>query len=543
MDPRLKRTLLLVSGGIVAVAIHRAAMVGQGYGLEDEGFLHLLSMAFADGASLYDRFHLLYPPGQYVWFGSWLALLGDGVGVLRLAMAVLGGIVAVALAAVLWRPCGPVLAGTSGAAVALSATGNTVTAGAVAVLAAALAVGSEVPPKLRTVAGVALAAGLAAGWREDAAVLLAAAAGVGVLRRQRLHEVVTVLLPAATVGFLPWLLVFSLRGDGWDLIGHVVRRFAFLVLRLDDPAVAGITRWSGEPIASPRDLAVLVFPIVSWIPPLLYAGILAHAGWQRWRGHHSWWRPASVGALVGLAFVPYYLWERPDIWHLRNHLPVFVAVCAVVACELAPPWRRVAVMVLVCGGALSHGALWAQHMRTAETAYPTESARRLGIRLEGSLPPWAGAIEASSGQLLVLPLGPGWYLAEGVRPPTKILHASPRILALLNAERQLQATLTDPELLWVITIGRSVESGVEVPAEVRAVLEAEFAPVAQWQKWWLWQRRCTIAPAAFTIWNRVSRGDTLSPACRRRRRRPSSPRDIWSRRCHGANIRRLCTQP
>jgi hypothetical protein len=134
-------------------------------------------------------------------------------------------------------------------------------------------------------------------------------------------------------------------------------------------------------------------------------------------------------------------------------------------------------------------------MRTAEVAYPTESARRLGIRLEGSLPSWAGAIEASGGELLVLPFGPGWYLAEGVRPPTKLVHVSPRTLELWNAEGQLQAALRRPELAWVITIGRSAGSGIEISERARAVLEEEFVPVAQWQKWWLWQRRSADAPA------------------------------------------------
>ena len=83
---------VIVSSATLAAAVAFVINGWRAFGLTDEGMLYLLSRAWARGENLYRSFRLLYPPGQYAWYGAWMAVFGDAVWVLRLGRAVLAGL-------------------------------------------------------------------------------------------------------------------------------------------------------------------------------------------------------------------------------------------------------------------------------------------------------------------------------------------------------------------------------------------------------------------------------------------------------------------
>jgi len=284
------------------------------------------------------------------------------------------------------------------------------------------------------------------------------------------------------VGFAPWLTLFALRGEAAELLAHAGHRLLFLVTRLAEPTRPG-WRLPDEPLDSPRALATALFPLLAALPPIVYAAILAREGLRRRRARELSW-PAVAAALVGLAYLPQFLWERPDLAHLRAHLHLLVGVVAVAAASERPPWRRLAGAALVALAVLGAGYAAARGLRGDDARlYPCCRGREIGARLPAPPPPWAGLARVRDGELLVLGWGPGWYVLEGVRPPTRFLHPGARDLTREQAA-ELAADLADPRVRWVIS---GYAEGV--PREAATVLERRYRAEEEWQGWRLWRRR------------------------------------------------------
>jgi hypothetical protein len=470
-----------------ATLLHRLVTWNQPYGLTDEGFLHLVSAAVARGDGLYERFDMLYGPGLYQWHGLWMVLFGDGVFGFRMGVAILGGVVCAVLVAMIRPHVGWPVALGAAAAVALTATGNPVTFGWIVAMASAVCTLSGAAPSRRDVLLVGVAAGLLVVWREDAAALLGGVAFAAVLRRRRPFELFTLVAPAFTAGVVFWVLVLMPSGDAWPMLDHVFRRVLFLFQRFSVPHVEHASGWFDGPVRTPREVAMRLFPILGMVPPTVYVVLLIRAVVRAWRDR-VWPSPSAVAAAVALPLTAYYLWERPDIWHLRTHLPLFVAVVGLAAGEFGSRWRPWVAGMLAALGVTGGVGLALQHRAARAVAYPTPAAAEYDILVEGGVPPWAGRLDGTSDVFVVLPWGPGWYMAEGVAPPTRVLNAHPRAVAFAGGPGALVEDLIRPEVRAVISFGRTPRSGLTIPDEVTRALHRHYEVRDGWEGWWWWDR-------------------------------------------------------
>lgn len=486
-------TLAQVLGwGLVSTLVGFAAGRGRAFGLGDEGFRYLLSRAWAEGEPIHRLFHLLYVPGQYGYFGTFLRALGPELETLRFAEAVLGGAAVAVVVLTVGRLAGPALTAAAGATLAFATLPGfaSVASGLVLLAAVALAVraseGRAPGPGWLLAAG--LLAGLLAGWREDSAVLaLAVALAAAAVRRwpslpRATLDALCLVLPGALLGLAAWVALFALRGEGWELLAHVGRRMLFLVGRLDEPTRPG---WSfpEAPFASRSDLLAALFPFAAAVPPVIYAGILLREGLRGRRVQPVSWS-AVAAATVGIAYLPQFLWERPDHDHLWAHLHLLAGIVAVAAAGESRRWRRLAGAGLVAAALLCAGFGATRGGGEETVPYPCCQGRRIGASVPAPPPPWAGLSRRGGGSFLVLGWGPGWYAAEGVRPPTRFLDPSARSLTPEEVA-ELTADLEDPDVAWVITASLR-----DLPPEAVEALRRLYEPEARWRGrgWRLWRR-------------------------------------------------------
>ncbi len=462
------------------------------FGLSDDGFRWLLSAEWARGGGLYDRFQLLYPLGQYVWYGSWIAALGEHLASLRLAQGALTGLAAGLLARPVARAAG--LPAAWGLALALGAvgTGTEKLPAAAAVLAAFMGLATARESGPGRVAGLGFASGLLLGWREDTAVLLggvallAALAAPGRLRRA------AAATAGVLAGFGAWGAVAAWRGQAGAFLHHELWRMELLGLRLT-PGGRTQLRWElPGGISSPRDLLIHALPLVRPALPVLYSVLLVW-GLVRWRKGRG--GPAvPLAAAAALALLPQFLWERPDFWHLREHLPALLVLLAV-AGGAHPRLRRLVAPLLVTVAVAAAVLLGLQRRAEPSTPYPAEPGRALGIRLVEGAPPWAGLPRRPGETLVALPWCPGWYAAEGLPAGTRHLSAQPRHRDLPGLEAALAADLARPTNRWVI-LGPAVHGtgGRVLPPAARRVLWDRYRPLRHWRGFVLWERRVAQLP-------------------------------------------------
>jgi len=194
-------------------------------------------------------------------------------------------------------------------------------------------------------------------------------------------------------------------------------------------------------------------------------------------------------ALVGLAFVPQYLWERPDLSHLRGHLAILLAVLGVALGSCSTRCRQRAAAGLTVLAAVLGGLLVIQHGLANATVYPCGEGKRIGARLEGGSPPWAGLPFEPHETLIVLPWEPGWYALESPTPGTRILAVIGRQLKSAAVVEAACADLRRHTNRWVITDRDYVRNAV-LPGELaiaRTIL-GRYRRVATWSEWELWER-------------------------------------------------------
>lgn len=440
--------------------------------LGDEGYTYLLARSWARGEGLYSRFEMLYPPGEFLWIGTSMRLLGETLPAFRFGAASLVGLSVGVLWSVLSGRAGRLWAAGAAlwvVALALPA-GAFKTVGMVVVLAALLA--TITAPRRSVVLASAALAGVMLGWREDAAVLLGLVAAAGWWWERSSRLALEMGLAFAT-GFAFWLVPLGLSGEATAFLGHVVDRAVLLAVRFVDPARPA---WvSPQEIRSLQQLANALLPVLTWVPPILYAGALL-----------AWWRDRSsasardllAAGLFGMAFLPQFLWERPDLPHLLFHAPVFGVALTLVAKGWSPRLQRVTLAVL----ALTAGtwAFEAQRVAASGRAYPVGLGARLGVVL-GNLPKWVGRIEAEGGTVIVLGWSPGIYLLEGNGPGTRYLSTFPRHLD----DHDVAALAHDLHAAtnrWVV-----LAYGPRPPA-LEAVLQGRYRLVASSSIGQLWGR-------------------------------------------------------
>ena len=455
------------------------------FGLGDEGFLFLLSQGWAAGEPLFSRYHLLYPTGQYSFYGALMRLFGDSMLVLRCGHALLGGVAAALLLLAARRAgAGPALAAAlAAAATCAGAKPVSLVAAAPVVLAAVDLAVRRIPPRPWVVAVATCAGGLVP-FREDSAILLLGVAVVAVGLRRRAVEVATVILPGLTLGFSPWLLLELVRGAGDPLAFTALcaRRVLFLGGRLGDPTeVAWL--WPPRIPADAVELATMAIPFLVVLLPLFYATLLAGQWWRQRRGEAV--RPHLVAAgLLGFAYLPQFAWERPDLPHLRTHLPILAAV-VVLAAARAPLVHRLAAGLLVA--VLTAVPLLATlRAQTPPTRiYPCCQGARVGARLHGA-PPWAGLPRRPGETLIVLGWSPGWYVLEGIKPGSRHLSTFPRHLPSAADHARLLDDLARPANRWVISPGGPA---LPVPDEAERLVARLYRLEHRWRGYELWQRR------------------------------------------------------
>jgi len=476
--PRLEIGLVFGAGTAIALLLG----LTEPFGISDFGFQYLLSRAWARGEDLYRGYQVIYPTGQYAWYGAVLRVLGEPVWVFRLARALLMGTSAGLLFAVLRSRGGRLLAWSAALALAASGIPSATTLSMVLVFAAALSVAGERVPSHRVVLVAAVLSGVLVGWREDGAVLAGLVVVAAVWRRRRPSELLTLALPGAVLGFLPWILVAMARGEVASFAQHLVHRFAFLLQRLPQPERPP---WCPVfPPLSPRQAAELVLPALVAAPVAVYLLMLFSAWRSRRRGLDM---PGVMvaAALVGFAYLPQFIWECPNFHHFRAHLPVLIGAVAVGAGVFGGPLRRMATIGLACLAAVAAGGLFLQHALAGGVVYPTVEARRIGAALEGGAPPWAGLDRRPGETLIVLGWGPGWYVVEDIPRGTRVLLPSPRHLSTEEARRGLAAELKRTSNRWVIT-GFATS---QVPQEILDVLAARYREGGSWQEWLVWERK------------------------------------------------------
>ena len=511
--------LPLVACFLAATAVAAALSLPRPFDFGDEGFRLLLSADWARGVRLFDTYRLQYIPGQYVLYGTLFRVLGDGYVAGRLAGATMVGASSALVFWVVRRLAGVGWAWLAGLGVAVAAFPRPATLASTLVLVAAVDLGLRATgPRRRApgepeepeepkepmapvgpgwVVGVAALAGLTAGVREDAAVLLAALAVVAVVARRRPGDLLRLVLPAAVVGFIPWVAVFAARGEGGAFVAWVVHRMLFLGERLADPTRPG---WAPapHPLSSLHALKMTLFPLLAASPVALYLALAGRELLRWWRSRSgpaatrtispispvlAAWTPALGAALAGAAHLPQFLWERPDITHFRYHAHLEIAVAVILLATLAPRRRRagaVAGTAVVCllGAALVGGRLEESVVR-----YPAAAGRGTAVPVKTRPPAWAPLPAREGETLIVLDWGPGWYAVEGLPAGTRYLYTGVRNDLDRTQIAELATDLAAPSNRWVIS--RSLDG---TPPPVRRTLERCYREQESWQGWRLWRR-------------------------------------------------------
>jgi hypothetical protein len=496
------RPIILEStaAGLLGALAGAWVLAKKPFDLGDEGFLYLLARLWAHGSNLYDAHDLIYPPGVHVVSGWTMKAFGVTLPIYRASIAAMFGVALAVLSASLRKRGVPrlTLALALAAMVGYAEVSFKVLPIALA-LAAALAAASRRFPGRGALLVLGSTIGFLAGFREDAAVLVGACAGIALLRRrQQLRRLRATLVDATLVGattalaFGVWFACFAVRAGGREFLAHVAHRFEFLVRRVGEPTPiawewalprgASLARWS------------LITTSYQTVFVIALAAVVAWSLWRRRREvpHDTGLRTAAITLTAALCFLPQF-WERPDTPHLRNYLAAFLPAMAAATAlwRGAPsgslPRVRRAALVLLGVAALALAAFpWlTRHRGPVPAAYPTLAAQLQGLLLYDH-PPWAGELAHTPGTLVVLWWGPGWYVIEDVAPGTKTLstfarHQTPESTARLVAD------LERPGNQWVITV-----PGGEVPASVLAALDREYQRRATWNIWELWARRGSI---------------------------------------------------
>lgn len=485
---RSPSAVLLASCGVLATLVAFLINLHRPFGLTDEGLQYLLSRSWARGENLFQRFELLYPAGQYAWYGTWMALLGDAVWVLRLGRAALSGVTAVVVWRAVERWSGPEVAWAVAIAVAVVDPGFASGIAAAAVMASALRVAPSHRPAPRVLAATAALAGGAVTWREDAAVLAFALALYIAWRRRGGAPDALLIIGGFAAGLGPWLLIEAARGELAPFVCHVVDRVGLLFPRLAQPRHTLPPIQFVAPLSSPRALVGTLAPLLVFVPPLIYLGLLARQ-WWRARGGAPVERQHVAAALTGLAFVPQLLWERPDLWHLRTHLVVLLAALGVAVGSCVARRRRRVAGGLVAVAAAVGGLLVVQHGVAGAVAFPCGEGKRIGARLENGTPPWACLPSAPGETLIVLPWGPGWYALERPLPGTRVLAVIDRHLKRPAIVDLACADLRRSGNRWVI-LSRNYVRNARLPGEVAMArtIAGLYRRRATWNEWELWER-------------------------------------------------------
>ena len=491
MDPTsagLRTAVWLTCCGFLAALVAFLINLNRPFGLTDEGFQYLLSRAWAQHENLFQRFDLLYPAGQYAWYGSFMRFFGDSVWVLRLGRAVLTGITAALVWHAVGRWSGRAVAWAVAMAVAVADPGMASGFAAAAVLASVLGVARPQHPSPRVLTLTAALAGWLLAWREDAAVLaLVLALYVGWRRHGGALDVLRTA-GGFVAGLAPWLVLEAARGELAPFVSHTAQRVGFLFTRLGQPGYAPTVMEVGTAATSPRSVVESQLSVLVFVPPLLYSGLLV---WQWWRRHEGWRVEGQhvAAALVGLAFVPQYLWERPDVWHLRAHLVVLLPVLGVALGACSAGWRRRGAAALLAFAAGLGGLLLVQYRISDARLYPCGEGRRIGARLEKGAPPWACLPAAPGETLIVLPWGPGWYAVEGLPPGTRILTTVAAHLDRPGVVETACADLGRRTNRWVIT-SRGYGRGGQLAGQraLAGVIAGHYREVGAWVGGELWDR-------------------------------------------------------
>ena len=447
-------------GATAAFAVAFLLLNGQPFGLQDDGFRYLLSRTWARGAGLFGSFDLLYPPGAYVWFGSWMRLFGEQVWVLRLGQALLVGLTAGLVFRPLHRHGGPGVAWSAALLLGVIGTGWGKMAAMAAVAAAVLSLDRVREASSFRFLLLGAGTGLLLGWREDSAVLLGAVTVISLLFGRCGRRAWAWAAAGAAAGFGAWVVLFWLRGESAAFVTHEAHRLWLLADRLT-PAGRTHAAWPAPGrVASPRDLAAAVLPVVQYVPLAVYLGLIA-------------------------GYVTSRLRRRPWLYHFRSHLAVLVVAAGAAAGALGGRWRR-GVAATFTGAALAAFVLIAwQHHSHPGARYPSSPGRTAGVRLAEGAPPWAG-LEFESGETMIaLPWCPGWYAVEAVPPGTRILSALPRHLRHRGTLGRLEADLSRPGNRYVIVKGPA--GGL--PPPLRRLVVGRYRPAESWSGYRLWERR------------------------------------------------------
>ncbi|MGV8039722.1 MAG: hypothetical protein AB2L07_06500 [Thermoanaerobaculaceae bacterium] len=478
--------------GLAAVAsltcVRLLAGRGQPFGLRDDGFMFLLSRAWAAGEDLYSSFHMLYQVGQYAYLGTVMRLLGDTVGTMRLGLALLAGLSAAGMAvAVRWAGASAWLAAAVGVAVAVVDPGLPSTLAMAAIFLAAAASVRRERPTACLVLIVSVLTGALLPWREDAALIGLALAAVTALRR-RAADGLWIVPAGVLLGLAPWVGLALVRGELGSTMEHLQSRLHLLGLRLSSPRKVSGGANPPEAAMSPRQLVTAVLPLLLLVPPIIYGVLLVReaVSWLRRRALS----PATVAAtLVGVAFLPYLLWERRDIYHLRYHLPLLVAVVSVAVAQRGRRLQRVLAVGLGALAVTVAAALQVEYASQRAALYPAPEGRRIGARVPHGPPPWAPLPAAPGESLIVLPWGPGWYALETPRRGSRLLYAGPARRATLAQRRELAEDLQRPTNRWAITDEGFDRRGADSPwAAAAEVIREDYVPVQRWREWTLWER-------------------------------------------------------
>ncbi|NOZ94997.1 MAG: glycosyltransferase [Acidobacteria bacterium] len=478
--PPAQAVLCAAAAALIAFVL----LAGQPFGLQDDGFRYLLSRTWARGAGLFPTFDLLYPPGAYLWYGGWMRLLGEGLWVLRLGQALLVGLTVLLVFRPLHRHGGLGTAWSAGLLLGVIGTGWGKMAAMGAVAAALLSVdtlGSWRPTRYFF---LGTGTGLLLGWREDSAVLLGAVTVVSLLishspwrdwRRAGL---------GAAAGFGAWLAVFGVGGEGSAFLRHELYRVWLLVNRLT-PAGRTHAAWRvPEHIGSPRDAIAAALPVLQYLPVAFYLVLLAGYLLSRFR-RTGWPRITAIAAVLGILYTPQFLWEFPDLYHLRSHLAVLVIVAGAASAVLRTPGRRVLAAAFTLAAAAGFTLIAWQHRTERPALYPVDPGNAIGARLEGGVPPWAGLPFHGDETLIALPWCPGWYAVEAIPPGTRILSAMPRHLSQRNTLQRLRRDLDRSSNRYVIVTGRPGD----LVRPIRLIVLKQYRETGSWNGYHLLERR------------------------------------------------------
>lgn len=456
------------------------------FGIGDEGFRYLLSASWARGEDLYRTFHLLYPAGQYAYYGLLLRLAGPQLWVLRLGDSLLGGLATALIFLGLKRAGASRLAWLGALTIAFLElpTFETVASSLVFLLAIIVVMGlaERRIPSATLLFVISFAAGWLVNWREDSAVLAAFLATIALVARRRPWDTLRIALPAAALGFVPWVALAALRGELASLFLHTGHRLLFLATRLGEPTH---THWRlpVDSFASPRALTRSLFPILAIAPLGVYIGIFLSEGFA-WRTRREWHPGALAAGLVGVAYLPQFLWERPDLSHLHAHLHLTLAAFALWLGTVSPRSvrRGLGVAALLALPLVSTAYVVGQRLSIPAVVYPCCEGAAIGARVQAPPPPWTNLADGRSGRLLVLGWGPGWYSLEGIRPASRFLYTGGIRGLPKSGFAELVADLERPSTQWVI------KPAARAPRPLRGALHAYYRLAGRWRNWQLWDR-------------------------------------------------------